>query len=358
MGIKPRKKYTVSNQSTTLITLQRPTIQFTSLLINSQYGRAQSDHNDLGEMVWGTAAMNFRGTSLKVHWLKKPARILCSQIFLSPAPAPANTSHTGKPYHYPLSPPMNMSLLNASGFDGTASDISSLDTASMNSYTGTDSAIYSPLDGSRTSFQLDPVQQQDVRWSSGTDSGVNSDSPWNTSVSSYPYQSTRSSFGSVYSTDQDQRKTSIDSSIQGDVLYNSGFMAMVGHGQAMITAGQQHHMQRRVMRNLSTSFENHNTLSDYIGVIGDSTTNVVGGSDACVSAVSKWRRNSEQIHNDRLSNPEMARRKASGETISIPFYSHGRLTGHGANNGGGHSNGRRSKLGIAVCVTLDESYER
>lgn len=331
--------------------------------------------------------MNFRGTSLKVHWLTKPARILCSQIFLSPAPTAAHVvshaggggarTHSNNHNGYPLSQPMNMSLLNASGFDGTASDISSLDTASMSSFTGTDSAIYSPLDGSRASFQLDGTQQhQDVRWSSGTDSGVNSDSPWNTSVSSYPYQqSTRSSFGSVYSTDQDQRKTSIDSSIQGDALYNGGFM---GNGQP-IAAGQQqqqHHMQRRVMRNLSTSFENHNTLSDYIGVIGDSTTNVVGGaagggggvgSNGCGSdaAVSKWRRNSEQINNERLSNPEMARRKASGETISIPFYSHGRLTGggggHGSGGGGGgsgHSHGRRSKLGIAVCVSLHENYER
>lgn len=301
--------------------------------------------------------MNFRGTSLKVHWLRKPSRILCSQIFLSPASA---ATGSGKP----VSSPMNMSLLNARGFDGTASDISSLDTTSMSSFTG-DSAVYSPVDGSRTSFQLDPLAQQhpDVRWSSGTDSGVNSDSPWNTSTSSYPYPSTRSSFGSVYSTDQDQRKTSIDSSIQGDFFYNNGGCMGMTNGQGAggtNVSGQQ--MQRRVMRHLSTSFENHSTLGDYIGMIGDSTTTgVVGGSDACVSAISKWRRNSEVIHNDRLSNPEMARRKASGETISIPFYSHGRLTGSSASGGGGHGghgNARRSKLGIAVCVTLQDSFER
>lgn len=249
---------------------------------------------------------------------------------------------------------MNMSLRSTSVFDGTASDFSSLDTTSMSSFTG-DTAHHSPLDGSRANFQLDPLALcQDVRWSSGTDSGINSDSPWNTSVSSYPYQSTRSSFGSVYSTDQDQRKTSIDSSIQGDIFSNgSGFMSQPIGVAAAAAASAGQHMQRRVLRYLSTSFENHHTLSDYIGVIGDSTQNgIVGGSEA---AVSRWRRNSEVIHNERLSNPEMARRKASGETISIPFYSHGRLTGGAA---GGHANGRRSKLCIAVCVSLQESCER
>lgn len=314
-------------------------------------------------MVWGTAAMNFRGTSLKVHWLRKPSRILLSQIFLSPVAsssatpvAPCAVIGNGKPIS---TPPMNMSLLRTSGFDGTVSDISSLDTTSMSSFTG-DGSVYSPL----ASYQIDPqlTEHQDVRWSSGTDSGINSDSPWNTSVSSYPYPSTRSSFGSVYSTDQDQRKASIDSSIQGDFFYNgvgagSGPHSDVGSGGG---GGQQ--MQRRVMRYLSTSFENHNTLSDYIGVIGESTAMTTasggasgGGSDACVSAIGKWRRNSEVIHNDRLSNPEMARRKASGETISIPFYSHGKLTGGG---GGAAGNSRRSKLGIAVCVTLQEDVER
>lgn len=312
-------------------------IKITITRLCLQYGRPQSDHNDLAEMVWGTAAMNFRGTSLKVHWLKRPSRILCSQIFLSPVAASA------KPFNGSVSPPINMTQ-SVNHFDGTGSDISSLDTTSMSSYTGGDSLA----DGSRGSFQM---EQQELRWSSATDSGVNSDSPWNTSVSSYPYPSstTRSSFGSVYSTDQEsfgQRKTSIDSSIQGDALWLGGGASQQG----------QQHMQKRVQRCLSTSFENHNSLGDYIGVIGETTTasGTTGGSD-----IGRWRRNSEVIQNERLmSNPEMARRKASGETISIPFYSHGRLNGNGATNGGqGHAT-RRSKLGIAVCVTLHENLER
>lgn len=240
----------------------------------------------------------------------------------------------------------------------------------MSSFTG-DSAIYSPLDGSRGSFQMELMQnghhnmhnnQQDVRWNSGTDSGVNSDSPWNTSVSSYPYTSTRSSFGSVYSSiDQDQRKTSIDSSVPGD--FQTG-LPINGLPIDVTSGGGGQQMQRRVMRHLSTSFENHNTLSDYIGVIGESTTNVVTGGGGSDAYVSKWRRNSEVMQSDRLSNPEMARRKASGETISIPFYSQGRMAGGNGSNGGGGTvpsggnNGRRSKLGIAVCVSLDAGFER
>lgn len=326
-----RKKYTVS---------KRRDLSFRSLLVDIfiyfQYGRPSGDHNDIGEMVWGTAAMNFRGTSLKVHWLKQPPRILCSQIFLSP------TTGAQKPYNGTTSPPINVS--STGGLDGTGSDISSLDTTSMSSFSG------SFMDGSRGSFQMDPSSQHELRWSTATDSGVNSDSPWNTSMST----TTRSSLGSVYSTDQDfmgHRKTSIDSSIQ-----SSDPFWVPGTGQP---SQQPQHMQKRVLRCLSTSFENHNSFSDSIGVIGDPTTVAVTAGD-----LSRWRRNSEVIHNERLmSNPEMARRKASGETISIPFYSHGRLQGNGtaANLGAGQvtpSGGRRSKLGVAVCVTLHESLER
>lgn len=282
-------------------------------------------------MVWGTAAMNFRGTSLKVHWLNKPSRILCSQIFLTPTVLPVKPN---------ASPPMNMS--STSGLESTHSDISSLDTTSMSSFTG-DSGVYSPMgDSSRgSSFQMD-LQSDQQRWSSGTDSGVNSESTWTASTSSFPYPSTRSSFGSVYSAEQD-RKASIDSSVQGDLMY----------GGIAIGGGQQQHLQRRVLRHLSTSFENHNSLSDYIGVIGDNVAQVHHVVEAAATS-NKWRRNSEVTHNERLSNPEMVRRKASGETISIPFYSHGRLNGQATGNGGS----RRAKLGIAVCVTLHESLER
>lgn len=260
--------------------------------------------------------MNYQGSSLKVHWVKTPPRIMCSQVFLPPTQL--MQSHSSKPY---------------TG-DGTASDISSLDTTSLSSFNG---------DGP-TSYPMDVPSSGSV-----CDSGYQTDyHPWfSSSVSSLAYPATtRSSFGSAYS--EQERKCSIDSSIQGASELSSWAGGRL--------SSEVNPIQRRVLRNLSTSFET-NTMSDIIGPIGETThypqappvatgTPTNGGSDGCVGA--KWRRNSEVIPNDRLSNPEMARRKASGETITIPFHSHVRLTG----------SARRTKLAIAVCITLNAGMER
>ncbi|KAF2894253.1 hypothetical protein ILUMI_11914, partial [Ignelater luminosus] len=42
------------------------------------------DIGQLGEMVFGSVAMSYRGTSLKIHSLASPRRLMCSQIFPSP----------------------------------------------------------------------------------------------------------------------------------------------------------------------------------------------------------------------------------------------------------------------------------
>uniref|UniRef100_A0A1B0CN31 UDENN FNIP1/2-type domain-containing protein n=1 Tax=Lutzomyia longipalpis TaxID=7200 RepID=A0A1B0CN31_LUTLO len=146
-------------------------------------------------MIFGTVAMAFRGTSLKIHWLQSPPRILCSQVFFTPlqltnylSPEQSDSGDTSS---------MNSVSLSFSLCVDNASDKSN--------------RISSPLDV--------PTNPEDNRINgtySACDSGYSGTDPWNISVSSYcPMSSTRSSFGSVYS-DQEVsslRKLSIDSFI-------------------------------------------------------------------------------------------------------------------------------------------------
>ncbi|GLV39007.1 uncharacterized protein CBL_06006 [Carabus blaptoides fortunei] len=49
-----------------------------------QYIRPSGDIVQLGEMVFGSVAMSFRGTSLKIHSFSSPAKLMCTQVFPSP----------------------------------------------------------------------------------------------------------------------------------------------------------------------------------------------------------------------------------------------------------------------------------
>ncbi|XP_055688708.1 folliculin-interacting protein 1 isoform X3 [Lutzomyia longipalpis] len=273
-----------------------------------------SDCGNLAEMIFGTVAMAFRGTSLKIHWLQSPPRILCSQVFFTPlqltnylSPEQSDSGDTSS---------MNSVSLSFSLCVDNASDKSN--------------RISSPLDV--------PTNPEDNRINgtySACDSGYSGTDPWNISVSSYcPMSSTRSSFGSVYS-DQEVsslRKLSIDSSIV-DGGYSNG-----------VTKSSDGSLQRRILRNISTSFENRQSMSDFIGYIGDNYTAMgVGGSDGSMG--SRLRRNSETV--EYKSKPDMARRKTtSGDGIAahIPPHLH-------------RQNARRARLGLAVCIKLSDSVE-
>ncbi|GAB0096193.1 folliculin-interacting protein 2 [Sergentomyia squamirostris] len=272
-----------------------------------------SDCGSLAEMIFGTVAMAFRGTSLKVHWLQSPPRILCSQVFFTPLQMNTylNTEHS--------------------------SDLSTGDTSSMNSVSLSFSlCVDNPSDKSNPLDVPPPPASDDNRLYgtySACDSGYSGTDPWNTSVSSYcPMSSTRSSFGSVYSDQEGTslRKLSIDSSIL-DGGYSSG-MAKASDGS----------LQRRILRNISTSFENRQSMSDFIGYIGDNYPAGMG-SDNCV--MGRLRRNSEIVEN--RNKPEMVRRKTtSGDGIAAHIPPH--LQRHSS---------RKARLGLAVCITLTDSVE-
>ncbi|XP_059613568.1 folliculin-interacting protein 1 isoform X3 [Phlebotomus argentipes] len=278
-----------------------------------------SDCGSLAEMIFGTVAMAFRGTSLKVHWLQSPPRILCSQVFFTP--------------------------LQVNTFLSTDhSDLSSGDTSSVNSVSLSFSLCVENNTGdtfNRISHPLDVPSSatEDGGRLNGTysacDSGYSGTDPWNTSVSSYcPMSSTRSSFGSVYSDQEGTslRKLSIDSSIVDSGYSNGGGRTSDGS------------LQRRILRNISTSFENRQSMSDFIGYIEDNyPANVGMGSEGSVS--SRFRRNSEIMEN--RSKPEMVRRKtASGDGIAAHIPHHLQ-----------RQSARKARLGLAVCIKLSDAVE-
>lgn len=230
--------------------------------------------------------------------------------------------------------------------DTNHSDLNSLDTSSLNSFSLSVSVCVSdhlnalgdktstnPLDVPPPSSQSSDAGDRSFAYS---DSGYSGTDPWNVSCSSYcPYSSTRSSLGSVYSEHEASRKFSTDSSILD-----------VGPGNG---GGN---LQRRILRNISTSFENRKSVSDSIGFIGDSgnSQQSTTGSEGYIARV---RRSSEQV--ESRSNPEMFRKRgASGDTVNGVGPSGNRLSNYGPGN---RSSGKRAKLGLAVCITLSDAVE-
>lgn len=156
---------------------------------------------------------------------------------------------------------------------------------------------------------------------------------------SYQYSSTRSSLGSVLSDNSGaQRKLSLD---------DWAFYASSPHLDEFASDGC---LQRRISRNLRTSFEYEHSKNDFIGFLSDNYTPAgqgnsgagtgsgttggasagTGGSEGSSMAPPQYRRAS-YCANESRSNPEMGRRHANLR--------------------------RRPKLGLAVCITMSESFE-
>lgn len=51
-----------------------------------------ADANSLGDMIFGAVAMNYGGTSLKIHVLNEPKRLMCTKVFTIPSHKTAATS--------------------------------------------------------------------------------------------------------------------------------------------------------------------------------------------------------------------------------------------------------------------------
>lgn len=314
-----------------------------------------ADITPIGEMVFGSLAMSFCGTALKVHWLPQPARILCSQVYLTPqgnGSAGTGTGAGGTGSHSPYS---TLSMNSLTPRSSICSEHGSMDGLSMNSFSmpfsvsvGRHMSLTPPLDVPTAPDQqslsiADSGPRFSSTYSNATDSGYSASASGSGSGTggayssgdqwSYQY-STRSSFGSVLS-DQSEamRKLSLD---------DWAFYASSPHLDEFASDGC---LQRRISRNLRTSFEYEHSKNDFIGFFSDNYTGnsappnggnttgagaAAGGSEGGGMAPPQYRRAS-YCANESRSNPEMGRRQANLR--------------------------RRPKLGLAVCITMSESFE-
>ncbi|XP_055373434.1 folliculin-interacting protein 1 [Condylostylus longicornis] len=343
-----------------------------------------SDITNIGEMVFGALAMSFRSPSLKVHWLQAPSRLLCSQVFLSPIPG-TNTgcllnqrdllsSSSTINSNNNLSPKRNFKKDTSESFDGYT--VNSLSSAlySPNEYSRNLSMQLSTLPTIKDSNliqkrtdqliinKLNTPSADDVTPNIiGSDSGYATISDCWTSRSSCQY-STRSSMGSVLSdplsTYDSLRKFSLDSgkSNFGDcgVISNSFVSSSFSTSTQQNSKASDMSINRRIARNMQTSFENRSSVCDFVGFICDNyqIAAPIGGSEGCFTNKNKISKsNSKQSH----SSPEICKDNANSYNSLYNFFGVSSKTSSCKSN---KINSKRSKLGLAVCISMTENHEK
>ncbi|XP_049297417.1 folliculin-interacting protein 2 isoform X1 [Anopheles funestus] len=326
---------------------------------NDPRNEAKTEIKQFEEMVFGSAPIAFRGSSFKVHWLKAPKTLMCSLVFPTPVYSGTKKSSVST---YPGSELFINSGGSGTGSTGavggngvdynpSVSDLSSIGTGSLHSFTVTSSTA-TQHDPSML-HRLRPVlpaefcnfdRFADLRHSSnsGVDSGYGGTDPWGLSGSGssrHPASSShRSSLSSIYSDFDYIRRMSTDN-FSMDIPPPPNCVSL----EDCHSYGSFH---RRVSKNLSTSFENRHTIADHVGHLDELGQMLAGNgvgpphtptnataSDGCV--VSRNRRNSEIM--------DLNRRKAySGELLST------------ATNYQGKAPSKKQRLGLAVCIRLND----
>lgn len=299
----------------------------------------------------------FRSIDHQVHWLREPTRILCSQVFLSPI--------------FPNTKAICSSNSNSSSNASSVTDLKSSESGNVPT-TSSNSSFSLSLSLCMTKKLGTPNEQRQLQQEqplamttipldvpsaaspsssfdhpsnytfSGCDSGFSGTDMWATMSSSsiYGYRSEHGdSIVSTFSTDpsiSSSRKLSVDSAILVDAAING--------------RSSDGCLQRRIQRNMSTSFENSLSGSDFIGYFDECKINHRSTVSIPGSTV---RRHS--VHcNESRSNPEMQRRrknsgKESLKPPTIHFSSYTPRSKAAAQ--------RRSKIGLAVCIRFSESAE-
>lgn len=272
---------------------------------------------------------------LQVHWLSEPKRIMCSQVFLSPTCSRLNSSCSG-----------GGSASTTTSNDGfQPADMPNCDTNVMETHSS-----FIANHKSRSTHPLDvpllpstasaTTIDESERSYSHCDSGFSGNDAWMCSASqtsqssSYLPRSGRSSIASVFSNDPcgSSRKLSIDSAILVDAAING--------------RSSDGCMQRRIRRNMSTSFENDFAKNDFIGFFADYP------SSNTTQIKSATRRFSD-LSGESRSNPEMVRKRknSSKERLPPPHFSSYSTTKAKS------TSSRRSKIGLAVCITFTDASE-
>ncbi|KFB44513.1 AGAP005886-PA-like protein [Anopheles sinensis] len=300
------------------------------------------------EMIFGSAPIAFRGSSFKVHWMKTPKTLMCSLVFPAPVPSGAKKSSVST---YPGS---ELFVNTASGghgigsstggvdFNPSVSDLSSLGTGSLHSFTVSSSTAtqhdpsllhrHRPVIPAEFYDRFDRFADLRHSSNSGIDSGYGGTDPWALSSSStrHPNSSShRSSLSSIYSDFECLRRMSADN-FSMDIPPPPNCVSLEGchsHGS----------FHRRVGKNLSTSFETRHTIADHVGNLDElGQLMLTSGVGPTHHGPTGSRRGSETI--------DLNRRKAlNGELLST------------ATNYQGKAPSKRQRLGVAVCVRLNET---
>lgn len=311
------------------------------------------DIKPLAEMIFGSAPIAFNGSSLKVHWLKSPKTIMYSHVFPSTVrQTNGNSSNSYGSKKMSSSSHLGSDLPgNGNGHGGyyfdrhpSGSDLSSIDTTSLRSFTVT-SSTSTQYDTSYNHRQRPPLPIEfahlerlaDPRLStnSGLDSGYGGADAWGFSSnnSCHPLSSHRSSLASICSDFEYFRRLSMDNSID---------IPQAANCASVNDCSQYGSFHKRVSKNISTSFENRLTLADHVGHVDElnpagsvnANSGQVAASDGCVGG--RNRRNSETM--------ELTRRKAiSGEILSTATNYHGRALN------------KKARLGVGLCIQLNDS---
>lgn len=265
-----------------------------------------------------------------MHWLREPKGILCSQVFLSPICPKKSFCRGTSSNDIKRNENVNAETTASQSNSNSANSFSlSLSLCTTDKLTDMDRKT-NPLDVPSSSERLNYAYSDcDSGHYSGTDI-------W--TASSCGYRSDRSSVVSMFSTDPSivsSRKLSVDSAILVDAAMNG--------------RSSDGCLQRRILRNLSTSFENSISGNDIIGYFDESKSN---NNRSTVSVPgSMVRRHSDQC--ESKSNPEMVRRRKTGakeclKPPNIHFSSYTPRT---------KSSQQRSKIGLAVCIRYSDSAE-
>lgn len=217
-----------------------------------------------------------------------------------------------------------------SELSGSISETNSLNSFSVSSESAHNVSLRTnPLDVP-TALSLDNDDFKFISQSMGDSSGYNT-SIYNSSelwcgasnAQKYPFSSARSSLASIYSDiENHSRKLSISSSVSEYPSCDVG------------------HLNRRIMKNLSTSFENVSTITENMSMITENNyytvcgaSNLTGLSDGCVT---KLRRNSEVV--------DTRRKATSGDALS-------------SNSSTLHHRSKRPRLAVAICINMSECME-
>lgn len=280
--------------------------------------KPSADYKQFEEMAFGSVAVSFRANTLKIHWLDSPTRLVCSQVFMAPkqtgnSPANPSFSSTSSSSRFStcLVPEENDATFASSISESSNSISDSTMPLRENEYCDDIATISLDNDELRFTSQM-----------SNEDSSGYSSEPWHQKQ----LTSTRSSLSSIFSDAcSSHRKLSIESVSE--------------------MSTDQDRLNRRILRNLSTSFENvlvnstnssisslsinSGNIYNMYNTITGTSSNLNGMSDGWLS---KLRRNSE------LS---MRRKTSSGDALTTTS----------------HSLRKRTRLAVAVIITMNDDIK-